>query len=241
MKLVRADGKALEHRVQPIHPLHTSMIDDPARTLDETIRIHQSRPTECEVNTQHAYTATKEKTMSRVPLVEPTDSDARVRSQLTKIGAAFGTVPNMFRAVANSPAALQSMWGAFGAFSTGSLGPALTEQIAVAVADRNSCAYCLAAHTALGKGAGLDERTLAESQHARDTDPRTQALLEFAVSIVEQRGQIDAQAIQTLREHGWTDEQIVETIAQVALNLFTNYINIALDVPVDFPHVPFHT
>lgn len=68
---------------------------------------------------------------------------------------------------------------------------------------------------------------------------RTQALLEFVVSLVAHRGAVDEQSIQDLRAHGWSDEQIVETIAQVALSLFTNYINIALDVPVDFPEVPF--
>lgn len=179
--------------------------------------------------------------MSRVPLIEPAEAGARVAPQLSRIESAFGAVPNMFRAVANSPAALQSMWGAFGAFSTGSLGAALTEQIAVAVADRNRCRYCLAAHTALGGKAGLDEPALAAAQQARADDPRIQALLEFVVALVENRGEIDAGAVQALREHGWTDEQIVETIAQVALNLFTNYINIALEVPVDFPEVPFRT
>lgn len=57
--------------------------------------------------------------------------------------------------------------------------------------------------------------------------------------MVEQRGQVDAESVTALREQDWSDEQIVETIAQVALNPFTNYINIALDVPVDFPEIPF--
>ncbi|MBL5972409.1 MAG: carboxymuconolactone decarboxylase [Candidatus Leucobacter sulfamidivorax] len=177
--------------------------------------------------------------MSRVPLIDPAEADDRVGPLLGRIDGAFGTVPNMFRAVANSPAALQSMWGAFGAFSTGSLGAALTEQIAVAVADRNRCRYCLAAHTALGGNAGLSEESLAAAQRARSDDPRTEALLAFAVELVEHRGQVDAQSVEALRAHGWSDEQIVETVAQVALNLFTNYINIALDVPVDFPEVAF--
>jgi uncharacterized peroxidase-related enzyme len=177
--------------------------------------------------------------MTRVPLIDPASAGQQVKPQLTRIEGAFGTVPNMFRAVANSPAALQSMWGAFGAFSTGSLGPALTEQIAVAVADRNSCRYCLAAHTALGANAGLDGGSLAAAQQAHSDDPRIEALLQFAVALVQHRGVVDEGAVQSLRDHGWSDEQIVETIAQVALNLFTNYINIALDVPVDFPEVPF--
>ncbi|MDF1488726.1 carboxymuconolactone decarboxylase family protein [Tessaracoccus caeni] len=177
--------------------------------------------------------------MSRVPLIDPTQADTKVKPLLTKIEGAFGGVPNMFRAVANSPAALQSMWAAFGAFSTGSLGAALTEQIAVAVADRNRCHYCLAAHTVLGTNAGLAADDLAAAQQAQSNDPRVQALLEFAVLLVENRGAVDADSVATLREHGWSDEQIVETIAQVALNLFTNYINISLDVPVDFPEVTF--
>ncbi|MGC3955107.1 MAG: peroxidase-related enzyme [Propionicimonas sp.] len=176
--------------------------------------------------------------MSRVPLIDPAAADAAVTPTLNRINGVFGTVPNMFRAVANSPAALQSMWGAFGAFATGSLGAALTEQIAVAVANRNQCRYCLAAHTALGANAGLDQASLAAAQQARAGDPRTQGLLEFVVALVEQRGDVDTQRIERLRELGWSDEQIVETIAQVALNLFTNYLNIALDVPVDFPEVP---
>ena len=66
---------------------------------------------------------------------------------------------------------------------------------------------------------------------------RTAALLRFALELVEVRGQVSAEWVQRLREHGWSDEEIVETIGQVALNLFTNYVNIALDVPVDFPRV----
>ncbi|GAB3260920.1 carboxymuconolactone decarboxylase family protein [Kineosporia babensis] len=175
--------------------------------------------------------------MANVPLVERTSATGSVQEQLEQINAAFGAVPAMFKAVANSPAALQSMWSAFGAFSTGSLGPALSEQIAVAVANRNSCEYCLAAHTALGKKAGLSRETLIAAQDGQSEEPRTAALLAFALKLVNDRGQVSAADVEALREHGWTDEQIVETIAQVALNLFTNYINIALDVPIDFPSV----
>lgn len=176
--------------------------------------------------------------MSRVPLIDPARADGAVRAQLDRIAGAFGTVPNMFRAVANSPAALHSMWTAFGAFSTGALGPVLSEQLAVAVADRNRCRYCLAAHTALGLKAGASEPDLRAAQAAGSDDDRVRALLDFAVTLVDRRGAVDADAVHRLRDHGWSDGEIVEAIAQVALNLFTNYVNIALDVPVDFPAVP---
>lgn len=176
--------------------------------------------------------------MPNVPLIDRATATGVVKEHLDQITAAFGTVPAMFKAVANSPAALASMWGSFGAFGGGTLGAALGEQIAVAVANRNSCEYCLAAHTALGKKAGLSRDTLAAAQDGKSDDPKTEALLDFALKLVNDRGQLSAADVQAVRDHGWDDEEIVETIGQVALNLFTNYVNITLDVPIDFPHVP---
>lgn len=176
--------------------------------------------------------------MSNVPLIERESATGAVKEQLDQIHAAFGAVPAMFRAVAHSPAALTSLWGSFGAFSGGALGPAIGEQLAVAVANRNACEYCLAAHTAMGRKAGLSREALVSAQDGASDDPKTAALLAFALTLVEARGQVEPADVQTVRDHGWTDEQIVETIAQVALNLFTNYVNIALAVPLDFPAVP---
>lgn len=175
--------------------------------------------------------------VARVPLVDRTAASGSVRTVLDQIDGAFGATPNMFRAVANSPAALQSMWAAFGALGGGVIGAALGEQIAVAVANRNACDYCLAAHTALGRKAGVSGDDLAAAQSGESADPRTAAVLRFALKLVNERGQVDATDVQALRDHGWSDEHIVEIVAHVALNLFTNYVNVALAVPVDFPGV----
>lgn len=156
---------------------------------------------------------------------------------LGQIHKAFGTMPNMFKAVANSPAALKSMWGAFGALGHGTLGAKLGEQIAVAIANRNRCEYCLAAHTALGKGAGVSGEEMAAAQAGRSADPKTAAALVFALKVVSDRAEVSATDVTALRAAGFSDEQVVEIIAHVGLNIFTNYINVALDVPVDFPKV----
>ncbi|MNV01783.1 Carboxymuconolactone decarboxylase family protein [compost metagenome] len=175
--------------------------------------------------------------VARVPLVDRTAASGSVRTVLDQIHGAFGATPNMFRAVANSPAALQSMWAAFGALGGGVIGVALGEQIAVAVANRNACDYCLAAHTALGRKAGVSGDDLAAAQSGESADPRTAAVLRFALKLVNERGQVDATDVQALRDQGWSDEHIVEIVGHVALNLFTNYVNVALAVPVDFPGV----
>lgn len=174
--------------------------------------------------------------MSRVN-IQPQSAPAASQPVLGQIKQAFGTTPNMFKAVANSPAALQSMWAAFGALSTGTLGAQLGEQLAVAIANLNRCEYCLAAHTVLGQNAGASPAQMAAAQVGQSSDARTAAALTFALKVVEQRAQVTEADVAHLRENGFSDEQIVEIIAHVALNLFTNYINVALDVPVDFPKV----
>ena len=175
--------------------------------------------------------------MNRIPLIDRAHTSPDRKALLDQIHGAFGATPNMFRAVANSPAALQSMWAAFGALGSGTLSAKLGEQIAVAVANRNACEYCLAAHTALGRKAGVSGEALAAAQAGESADPRTAAVLRFVLQLVNERGQVDAADVQALRDQGVNDEQIVEIVAHVALNLFTNYVNVALGVPVDFPGV----
>lgn len=175
--------------------------------------------------------------MPRLPLLTAADAPAASQPLLAQIQGAFGATPNMFRAVANSPAALASLWGSFGALGGGVLSARLGEQIAVAVADRNACHYCLAAHTMLGKKAGATADEMSEAQAGRSADPQTAAALAFALKVVENRANVSEADVAALRAAGFSDEAIVEILAHVALNLFTNYVNVALDVPVDFPGV----
>ncbi|HVK51163.1 MAG TPA: carboxymuconolactone decarboxylase family protein [Pseudoxanthomonas sp.] len=175
--------------------------------------------------------------MSRVPLINPNDTSPDRQAVLSQIHAAFGATPNMFKAVANSSAALKSMWGSFGALGGGVLSAKLGEQIAVAIANRNACEYCLAAHTALGRKAGASSEEMSTAQDGSSSDAKTAAALRFALRVVEGRGQIADADVQDLRSAGYSDEEIVEILAHVALNLFTNYVNVAFAVPVDFPGV----
>lgn len=175
--------------------------------------------------------------MSRVPLIDSSIATGERRLVLEQIHQAFGATPAMFRAVANSPAALKSMFGAFGALGKGVLPAKLGEQLAVAIANRNECEYCLAAHTALGRKAGVTAQEISDAQNGRSSEARTAAALSFALKVVDTRAHIEDADIGALRSAGFNDEEIVEIIAHVALNLFTNYINVALKVPVDFPAV----
>jgi uncharacterized peroxidase-related enzyme len=175
--------------------------------------------------------------MTHVTLIDRDTATGSVRTQLDQIHGAFGVTPNMFRAVANSPAALSHMWGAFGALSTGKIGARLGEAIAIAVANANNCEYCLAAHTLLGQKAGASADEMAAAQVGCSDDARTQAALTFALKVVRNRAAVSEADVAAVKAAGFDDEGLVEILSHVALNLYTNYINVALNVPVDFPGV----
>lgn len=175
--------------------------------------------------------------MPRIEMQNPESTSGERREILGQIQSAFGTTPNMFKTIANSTPALKMMWASFGALGNGKLGAKLGEQIAVAVANVNRCEYCLAAHTALGKGAGLTSEVMTNAQVGKSTEARTQAALAFAIKLVKEKANIAPDEISALKKVGFSDEEIAEILAHVALNIFTNYTNVAFDVPVDFPKV----
>lgn len=188
-------------------------------------------------HTAHTAHAADPLRSPRLPLLDAANAPAPAGALLEQVEQAFGATPNMFRAVANSPAALASMWAAFGALGTGRLDARLGEQIAVAVADLNDCAYCLAAHTMLGRKAGASAEQMAAAEAGQADDPKTAAALRFAAQVVRRRAQVEADDVEALRRVGFDDGQIMEIMAHVALNLFTNYVNVAFEVPLDFPRV----
>jgi len=175
--------------------------------------------------------------MPRLDIVDLNKATGEQKEILSQIQGAFGTTPNMFKTIANSTPALKMMWSAFGALGSGKIGSKLSEQIAVAVANANRCEYCLAAHTALGKGAGLTAEAMSQAQIGKSSDPKTQAALNFSLSIVKHRANISPDDFAMMKKVGFDEEEIAEVLAHVALNIFTNYTNVAFDVTVDFPKV----
>lgn len=175
--------------------------------------------------------------LARLPLIDPETLTDERRDVLDQVRQAFGRVPNMMRAMAHSRVALRSVVGMLGAARAGVLPPLLREQIAVLVAELNRCDYCLAVHTALGRRAGASAQVMAEAQGGESADAATRAALQFVLAVVERRGAVREDELQALRDAGFGDEAVLEILAHVALNIFMNYVNVALAVPLDFPQV----
>jgi len=175
--------------------------------------------------------------MPRITPVQSQNADPKAQTLLTNVEKSLGTVPNLMQTLAHSPAALGAYLGFGQTISGGSLSGQLREQIAVAVAGANSCEYCASAHTALGKKQKVDEDELARNLTGQSGDARTQAALDFARAIVEKRGWVSDDDLSSVRAAGYTESDIVEIVAVVAINIFTNYFNHVADTEVDFPRV----
>ncbi|WP_114008246.1 carboxymuconolactone decarboxylase family protein [Cohaesibacter intestini] len=150
----------------------------------------------------------------------------------------LGSVPNLFRLTATSPSALEGYLGLNGALASGSLNAQTRERIALAVAEINGCDYCLAAHTYLGKNlAKLDDAEISANRGGRSNNPQAHAAVRFAVKLVLQRGKVSAEDVSAVKAAGFSDAEVIEIVAHVALNTLTNYLNEAFDTPIDFPAV----
>jgi uncharacterized peroxidase-related enzyme len=175
--------------------------------------------------------------MSRIPAVDPTVTAGKASELLAGVQRSLGAIPNLYRVVAQSPAALEGVLGLTGALARGRLGPRLREQIALTVAEANGCDYCLSAHTALGRGLKLSDAELALARQGRATAPRDAAALRFAARVIERRGRLDDADLAEVRRAGFDDGQVVEIVAEAVLNVFTNYLNQVAETDIDFPVV----
>jgi uncharacterized peroxidase-related enzyme len=177
--------------------------------------------------------------MSRIP-TPPSIEAAPAASQpfLQAVHKQLGSVPNLFRVVSHSPAALEGYLGMSGALAKGRLPAATRERIALAVAELNQCGYCLAAHSYLGRNlARLDDAEIRANREGHSRDPKADAAVRFAVKVAQERGHVSDADVQAVREAGYDDAQLVEIVQHVALNTWTNYLNSVAGTVVDFPVV----
>jgi len=177
--------------------------------------------------------------MPRIQPIDPTAATGDTAAHLDTARKMFGGTPNLVNTAAHSPAALGAMLSLFASVGKSSLGAKTGELIAIAVAQSNGCGYCLAAHTAIGGAVGLSAAALSDARRATSADARTSALLELSVAVNQSRGRVSDATIANARAAGLTEPEIVEVVAHVALNVFTNYLNNVACTTVDFPEVPF--
>jgi len=175
--------------------------------------------------------------MQRLISVNPAEATGKTKQLLDGVQAKLGITPNLMKTLAAGPAALEAYLNFGAALGTGHLDAKFREQIALAVAQANSCEYCLSAHSTIGKMVGLKPEEIAASREAHAQDAKRDAGLQFAQSLVVQRGEVSDQAVAQVKAAGYSDGDVAEIVANVAINIFTNYFNHVARTDVDFPRV----
>jgi len=177
--------------------------------------------------------------MSRFKSFDPTTASGKSHDLLEAVKSKLGRDLNMTGAMANSSAVLEGYLRFSGALSGGRLDAKLREQIALVTAQENHCNYCLSAHSAIGKMVGLTEDQVIASRKGDGENDKTAAVLKFAKRVLDSKGQVSDSDLDAVRKAGFSDGEVAEIIAHVALNVFTNYFNIATGVDIDFPKVVY--
>lgn len=175
--------------------------------------------------------------MSRVQIVDPNTATGDARRLLDAVQSQLGVTPNFIRVLANSPKALEGFLGLYGALGGISLDKAMQERIALGTAEGNACEYCVSAHTAIGRHAGLSNAEMLLNRQGTAGEAKAAAIVAFARALNDNLGEVTPAEFDAARAAGLTDAEIVEVIAVLALNIFTNIIGKATRVDIDFPKV----
>lgn len=176
--------------------------------------------------------------MARLDIVTPAKASGRTKDLYDAIEGAIGMVPNIYQGLGNSPIALEGALHTDGLLKKGELGGAELEAIKLAVSQAYGCDYCLAAHTLLGKKAGLSEAETLAIRRGRLQHPKIGALVAFVNAAIRPEARISDADLAAIRAAGYNDAQIAETIQAIAQTVYTNLFNRVHQTAVDFPPAP---
>lgn len=176
--------------------------------------------------------------MTRLQALATESAPGNSPELLAGVQRKLGMTPNLMRTMASSPAVLEGYLALSGALGHSKLPAKVREQISLAVAEANGCDYCLAAHCAIGKMTGLTDDQVTDSRRGKSVDAKVDSLLQFVRQVIDSRGNVSDAELQEVKDAGYDDAEIGETIAAVALNIFTNYFNNVAETEIDFPLAP---
>ena len=175
--------------------------------------------------------------MSRINVVNADSATVEQAELLDAIQSQLGMVPNFLKVLANSPAALRAFLGLHEIAGSGSLDPQSRERIALAMAQKNACEYCVSAHTAIGRKVGLSNEEIEANRAGSSHDNKAAAAVKFARALAEHNGAVTTAELLEVRNAGYSDAEIVEIITHVGMNILTNILGKASRVEIDFPRV----
>lgn len=153
---------------------------------------------------------------------------------LRAVGEKYGFTPNLFRILAESPAALEGYLSLSQIFGASSLTPLEQQTVLLTASFENECDYCMAAHSTVAEMSGAPGEILAALRSGAPLpDPRLEALRRFTAAVVQRRGWVSESDVAAFLEAGFSRGQMLEVILGVALKTLSNYTNHLARTPVD--------
>jgi uncharacterized peroxidase-related enzyme len=171
----------------------------------------------------------------RIAAIDPDSATGRAKELLSITKSQLGRIPNLYKAMANSPVALEGYLHFRAALGGGVLTQHMRERIALLTAAINQCSYCVSAHTFRGQKIGLSMEELTSTQLGKARDQKTSAALDMVSALMSNTGKLEDSLFEKVKAAGWSDEEIGEIVGHVALNVFSNFFNHVAEPELDFP------
>lgn len=178
--------------------------------------------------------------MSRIPVHTLADAPAGSQEQLEQIKKRTGALLNIHAGMAHSPVVLATYKAMSDAIrELGTLDAATREAIALAVGNENGCDYCQSAHTVSAKAAGFSVDQTVKIRAAQiDFDDKTATITAVAREAAANTGAVSSATWNAALAAGWSEDELAEVFAHLALNQFTNYFNHFAETDLDVPAAP---
>lgn len=176
--------------------------------------------------------------MPRIEALKPENVPADSKPTLDVFTRNIGFTPNMMATFAASPIAFNAWAALFGVMSK-ALDVKTRDSIGLAVSEVNGCNYCLTVHSYTAKHmAKLEDNEIILARKGNATESKRNAAVHFARKVIETRGKVSDADMASVRDAGYSDANILEIVALVAMYSLTNFINNVSDPERDFPPVP---
>ena len=179
--------------------------------------------------------------MTLVPLHTKETAPAQSKAILDRYERNLGITPNFFSLIARSPDVLNAEANMHAVLGK-SLGHDTRERIHIMTAEVNGCNYCLSVHTYVaGKFNHLSKEDTELNREGHSTDPKADAAVQFAYQVAKNRGHVTDADFEAVRAAGFSDEEIIDIVAETAFSFTTNLFNNTFQTDIDSIVPPLKT
>jgi len=163
--------------------------------------------------------------MPRIKQLELQQVPSFVKRIFKHVQDSIGHLPNLYKILAHSPEALNGFLELSKNIKAGVVEPKLNKAITLAVSELSKCDYCLALHTRMALDTGLlSEEECILSRKREGWDEKTDVMFKFVENVYKTAGKVGDSDLDSMRNVGFSDGEMVEIMGIISMILFSNFI-----------------